>query len=151
MKVMIIMGSTSDMTVMEESKKWLNWFGIESEIVVASAHRNADKVSELMKGAANNGFGAVIAGAGMAAALPGVCAALTPLPVIGVPLDGGLPGGIDALYSIVQMPAGVPVATMAVGKAGARNAAVLCARMFALSNTDLQEKLYAFAEQGYKI
>jgi len=151
MKVMIIMGSTSDMTVMEESQKWLNWFGIASEIVVASAHRNADKVSELMKGAANNGFGAVIAGAGMAAALPGVCAALTPLPVIGVPLDGGLPGGIDALYSIVQMPAGVPVATMAVGKAGARNAAVLCARMFALSNTDLQEKLYAFAEQGYKI
>lgn len=151
MKVMIIMGSTSDMNVMEESQKWLNWFGIESEIVVASAHRDAEKVSELMKGAQSNGFGAVIAGAGMAAALPGVCAALTDLPVVGVPLDGGLPGGIDALYSIVQMPTGVPVATMAVGKAGARNAAVLCARMFALSNTDLQAKVKEFADQGYRL
>lgn len=151
MKVMIIMGSTSDAAVMEESTKWLSWFDIESETVVASAHRNADLVSKLMKGAADQGFGAVIAAAGMAAALPGVCAALTDLPVIGVPLEGGLPGGIDALYSIVQMPAGVPVGTMAVGKAGARNAAVLCARMFALSNPTLQEKLKAFAAQGYKI
>lgn len=151
MKVMIIMGSTSDASVMEESQKWLSWFGIASETVVASAHRNADQVSELMNSAAEKGFGAVIAAAGMAAALPGVCAALTNLPVIGVPLEGGLPGGVDALYSIVQMPAGVPVGTMAVGKAGARNAAVLCARMFALSNPDLQEKLIEFAQQGYRI
>ena len=87
----------------------------------------------------------------MAAALPGVCAAYTSLPVLGVPLDGGLPGGIDALYSIVQMPAGLPVGTLAVGKAGARNAAVLCARMFALSNETLANKLEEFKANDYKI
>lgn len=151
MKVMIIMGSKSDETIMQESQNWLKWFGIESEMVVASAHRNADQVADLMKGAKGNGFGAVIAGAGMAAALPGVCAALTSLPVFGVPLDGGLPGGVDALYSIVQMPAGVPVGTFAVGKAGARNAAVMTARMFALFNTEVATRLEAFKEQGFKM
>lgn len=151
MKVMIIMGSVSDEPVMKESQNWLNWFGIENEIVVASAHRNPDKVKELMEQASANGFGAVIAAAGMAAALPGVCAAYTSLPVLGVPLEGGLPGGIDALYSIVQMPAGLPVGTLAVGKAGARNAAVLCARMFALSDSTVAEKVAAFKAQGYKI
>lgn len=151
MKVMIIMGSKSDEAVMQESQNWLKWFGIESEMVVASAHRNADQVADLMKGAKGNGFGAVIAGAGMAAALPGVCAALTSLPVFGVPLDGGLPGGVDALYSIVQMPAGVPVGTFAVGKAGARNAAVMTARMFALFNPQVAERLEAFKEQGFKM
>jgi 5-(carboxyamino)imidazole ribonucleotide mutase len=129
----------------------LNWFGIESELVVASAHRNPDLVRELMVNSNSNGFGAVIAAAGMAAALPGVCAAYTSLPVFGVPLDGGLPGGIDALYSIVQMPAGLPVGTLAVGKAGARNAAVLCARVFALSNTSIAAKVETFKKQGYKI
>lgn len=151
MKVLIIMGSVSDEPVMIESQKWLAWFGIESEFVVASAHRNPDLVKEHMVNAKANGFGAVIAAAGMAAALPGVCAAYTSLPVFGVPLDGGLPGGIDALYSIVQMPAGLPVGTLAVGKAGARNAAVLCARVFALSNETLAEKVEAFKAQGYKI
>lgn len=151
MKVMIIMGSKSDEAVMQESQNWLKWFGIESEMVVASAHRNADQVAELMKGAKGNGFGAVIAGAGMAAALPGVCAALTSLPVFGVPLDGGLPGGVDALYSIVQMPAGVPVGTFAVGKAGARNAAVMTARMFALFMPEVAAKVEAFKEQGFKL
>ncbi|MFA6060181.1 MAG: 5-(carboxyamino)imidazole ribonucleotide mutase [Taibaiella sp.] len=151
MKVMIIMGSTSDEGVMQESQNWLNWFGIENEMVVASAHRNPDKVRDLMVNAKSNGFGAVIAAAGMAAALPGVCAAYTSLPVLGVPLDGGLPGGIDALYSIVQMPAGLPVGTLAVGKAGARNAAVLCARMFALSNEKIAEKVEAFKAQEYKM
>jgi 5-(carboxyamino)imidazole ribonucleotide mutase len=101
--------------------------------------------------AKSNGYGAVVAAAGMAAALPGVCSAYTSLPVLGVPLDGGLPGGIDALYSIVQMPAGLPVGTLAVGKAGARNAAVLCARMFALSNEGLASKLEEFKQNGYKI
>lgn len=144
------MGSKSDEAVMQESQNWLKWFGIESEMVVASAHRNADQVAELMKGAQGNGFGAVIAGAGMAAALPGVCAALTSLPVFGVPLDGGLPGGVDALYSIVQMPAGVPVGTFAVGKAGARNAAVMTARMFALFLPEVAAKVEAFKEQGFK-
>jgi 5-(carboxyamino)imidazole ribonucleotide mutase len=151
MKVMIIMGSKSDEGVMQESQNWLNWFGIENEMVVASAHRNPDKVAELMKSAKANGFGAVIAAAGMAAALPGVCSAYTSLPVLGVPLDGGLPGGIDALYSIVQMPAGLPVGTLAVGKAGARNAAVLCARIFALSDNAIAEKVEAFKAQEYKM
>jgi len=137
--------------IMSESKAWLAWFGIESEMVVASAHRNPDKVRDLMVNAAGNGFGAVIAAAGMAAALPGVCAAYTSLPVLGVPLEGGLPGGIDALYSIVQMPAGLPVGTLAVGKAGARNAAVLAARIFALSNKAVSEKVEAFKEAGYKV
>lgn len=151
MKVMIIMGSVSDEPIMSESKKWLDWFGIENEMVVASAHRNPDKVKELMVSAASNGFGAIIAAAGMAAALPGVCAAYTSLPVLGVPLEGGLPGGIDALYSIVQMPAGLPVGTLAVGKAGARNAAVMCARIFALSQPAIAEKVAAFKAQDYKI
>ncbi len=150
-KVLIIMGSQTDEPVMSESKKWLTWFGIESEMVVASAHRNPDQVRELMVTAAGKGFGAVIAAAGMAAALPGVCAAYTSLPVLGVPLEGGLPGGIDALYSIVQMPAGLPVGTLAVGKAGARNAAVLAARMFALSDTNLASKLEEFKAAGYKV
>src|SRR5215217_2450351 len=151
MKALIIMGSASDEPVMEESKKWLEWFGIENEMVVASAHRNPDKVRELMVTAKEKGFGAVIAAAGMAAALPGVCAAYTSLPVLGVPLEGGLPGGIDALYSIVQMPAGLPVGTLAVGKAGARNAAVLIARMFALSDEAVAQKLEDFKAQEYKI
>jgi len=150
MKALIIMGSQSDELVMSESKAWLAWFGIDSEMVVASAHRNPDKVRELMISARENGFGAVIAAAGMAAALPGVCAAYTSLPVLGVPLEGGLPGGIDALYSIVQMPAGLPVGTLAVGKAGARNAAVLIARIFALSNDTLAKRLEEFKVNGYK-
>ena len=148
---MIIMGSVSDEPVMQESQKWLSWFGIESEMVVASAHRNPDLVKEHMVNAKQNGYGAVIAAAGMAAALPGVCAAYTSLPVFGVPLDGGLPGGIDALYSIVQMPAGLPVGTLAVGKAGARNAAVLCARVFALSNETIANKVEEFKALSYKI
>lgn len=151
MKVMIIMGSVSDEPVMQESKKWLDWFGIENEMVVASAHRNPDKVKDLMVSAQSNGFGAVIAAAGMAAALPGVCSAYTSLPVLGVPLDGGLPGGVDALYSIVQMPAGLPVGTLAVGKAGARNAAALCARMFALSQPHIAAKVEEFKKNEYKI
>lgn len=151
MKAMIIIGSTTDQPVMEESKKWLSWFGIESEIVVASAHRNPDQVRELMITAKSKGYGAVIAAAGMAAALPGVCAAYTSLPVLGVPLDGGLPGGIDALYSIVQMPAGLPVGTLAVGKAGARNAAVLVARMFALCDEKVAGKLEEFKAASYRI
>ncbi len=145
------MGSKSDEGVMSECSTWLNWFGIENEMVVASAHRNPDMVRELMVTAKEKGFGAVVAAAGMAAALPGVCSAYTSLPVLGVPLEGGLPGGIDALYSIVQMPAGLPVGTLAVGKAGARNAAVLCARMFALTDSRLAAKVEEFKSQGYKI
>lgn len=151
LKALIIMGSKTDEAVMTETKNWLTWFGIHGEMFIASAHRTPDKVRELMMTAEEKGFGVVIAAAGMAAALPGVCAAYTSLPVLGVPLDGGLPGGIDALYSIVQMPAGLPVGTLAVGKAGARNAAVLAARIFALSNENVKARLAAFQAQEYKI
>ena len=148
---MIIMGSQTDEAIMLESSKWLNWFGIEHNMVVASAHRNPDMVRDLMVNAQTNGYGAIIAAAGMAAALPGVCAAYTSLPVLGVPLEGGLPGGIDALYSIVQMPAGIPVGTLAVGKAGARNAAVLAARIFALSEPVIADKLETFKANDYRM
>ncbi|RAJ82093.1 5-(carboxyamino)imidazole ribonucleotide mutase [Chitinophaga dinghuensis] len=151
MKVLIIMGSESDKPVMEESQKYLQFFGIESDMIVASAHRNPDKVRELCITAQEKGFGAVIAAAGMAAALPGVVSAYTSLPVLGVPLEGGLPGGVDALYSIVQMPAGLPVGTLAVGKAGARNAAVLAARILALSIPAVAAKVEAFKQNGYRI
>jgi 5-(carboxyamino)imidazole ribonucleotide mutase len=151
MKVMIIMGSQTDEAIMLESSKWLNWFGIEHNMVVASAHRNPDMVRDLMVNAQTNGYGAIIAAAGMAAALPGVCAAYTSLPVLGVPLEGGLPGGIDALYSIVQMPAGLPVGTLAVGKAGARNAAVLAARIFAISEPAIADKLETFKANDYRM
>ena len=145
------MGSQTDETVMQESSKWLTWFGIGHDMVVASAHRNPDKVKEYIVNAQANGYGAVIAAAGMAAALPGVCAAYTSLPVLGVPLEGGLPGGIDALYSIVQMPAGLPVGTLAVGKAGARNAAAMAARIFALSDKKIAARLEEFKANDYKI
>lgn len=145
------MGSQTDESVMQESSKWLTWFGIENDMVVASAHRNPDKVRDIIVNAQSNGYGVVIAAAGMAAALPGVCAAYTSIPVLGVPLDGGLPGGIDALYSIVQMPAGLPVGTLAVGKAGAKNAAVLAARILALSDNAVAEKLAEFKAKDYRI
>ena len=150
-KAMIIMGSQTDEAVMSECSNWLNWFGIPNEMIVASAHRNPDKVREHMVTAKEKGYGAIVAAAGMAAALPGVCSAYTSLPVLGVPLEGGLPGGIDALYSIVQMPAGLPVGTLAVGKAGARNAAALVARIFALSDEAVAKKLEEFKERGYRI
>ncbi len=148
---MIIMGSQTDDVIMQECSKWLTWFQIPHEMVVASAHRNPDKVRDLMVNAQTNGFGVIIAAAGMAAALPGVCSAYTSLPVLGVPLDGGLPGGIDALYSIVQMPAGLPVGTLAVGKAGARNAAALAARILALRDNKVAKKLEEFKANDYRI
>jgi 5-(carboxyamino)imidazole ribonucleotide mutase len=151
MKVLILMGSESDKPVMQEALNYLQYFNIEGEMVVASAHRNPDKVRELCITAQEKGFGVVIAAAGMAAALPGVVSAYTSLPVLGVPLEGGLPGGIDALYSIVQMPAGLPVGTLAVGKAGARNAAVLAARILALGNPAIAAKVESFKQQGYKL
>lgn len=151
MKVLIIMGSESDKPVMQESQNYLQFFGIESELVVASAHRNPDKVRELVINAQPQGCGVIIAAAGMAAALPGVVAAYTSLPVLGVPLEGGLPGGVDALYSIVQMPAGLPVGTLAVGKAGARNAAIMAARILALSDKKIAERVEAFKQNGYRI
>lgn len=145
------MGSQTDENVMQECSKWLTWFNIENDMIVASAHRNPDKVRDLMVNAQRNGYGVIIAAAGMAAALPGVCSAYTSLPVLGVPLDGGLPGGVDALYSIVQMPAGLPVGTLAVGKAGARNAAALAARILALSDPKIAGRVEDFKAAEYRI
>ena len=151
MKVLILMGSETDKPVMQEAQNYLQYFNITGDMVVASAHRNPEKVRELVTTAPQNGYGLIIAAAGMAAHLPGVVAAFTSLPVLGVPLEGGLPGGIDALYSIVQMPSGIPVGTLAVGKAGARNAAVLTARIFALGNPAIAERVEAFKQNGFRI
>ncbi len=150
-KVLILLGSKSDEPVMSESVRYLDWFGIENEMIVASAHRDPVKAAKLSTEAQQNGYTCIIAAAGMAAALPGVVAAHSKLPVIGVPLEGGLPGGIDALYSIVQMPPGIPVGTVAVGKAGARNASVLAARIIALQNDAVSAKLDEFADLGFKL
>ena len=150
-KVLILIGSKSDEPVMNDSVRYLEWFGIQADMHVASAHRNPKLATELTENAKQNGYTVIIAAAGMAAALPGVVAAHTQLPVLGVPLEGGLQGGVDALYSIVQMPPGVPVGTLAVGKAGARNAAVLAARIIALDDEAVAAKLEEFKGMGFKL
>ncbi len=150
-KIAIVMGSTSDAEIMAVSKKYLQYFNIESEVFTLSAHRTPEQTVSFAKTAEEKGFSAIIAGAGMAAHLPGVIASYTSLPVIGVPLSGSALNGVDALYAIVQMPAGVPVATMAIGKAGAANAAVFCARLLAAQHKDIKEKLLQFVEQGCKL
>jgi len=151
MKVLILMGSKNDASVMDDSVKYLDWFGIENDMIVASAHRDPEKVTELTTTAADKGYGCIIAAAGMAAALPGVVAAHSHLPVFGVPIASGMPSGVDALYSIVQMPPGLPVGCLAVGKAGARNAAILCARVFALNDPGMKAKLDEFKSMGYRL
>ena len=140
MRVAILMGSKSDLPVMEGAEGVLRQLGIGFETRVLSAHRTPDEALALAEGAREAGFGVIIAGAGMAAHLAGVMAAITDLPVIGVPVGASFMG-LDALLSTVQMPPGVPVATVAVGKAGARNAAWLAARILALSDTDIQGRL----------
>ena len=141
--VSIIMGSTSDLPVMEKACKWLEEQEIPFEMNALSAHRTPDAVEQFAKGAKARGVKVIIAGAGMAAALPGVIAASTPLPVIGVPIKGML-DGLDAMLSIIQMPPGIPVAT--VGVNGAQNAAILAAEMLALSDPALAENLRAYKE-----
>jgi phosphoribosylaminoimidazole carboxylase PurE protein len=143
----IIMGSDSDLPVMQEAFEVLTNFGIPAEITVASAHRSPQRVSEYARSAKRRGLQVLIAGAGGAAHLAGVLAAETSLPVIGVPIESSPLTGWDALLSTVQMPAGVPVATMAVGKAGAKNAAILAAQILALANSKLQERLEHFKEE----
>ena len=138
--VAVVMGSKSDMDVMALCMETLDRFGIPHEVHVMSAHRTPDKVREFVSSARDRGFEVIIAAAGGAAALPGVCKAYTPLPVIGVPLASSELKGIDALYSIVQMPPGMPVATVAVGAWGARNAATLAAEILALSHADIRAK-----------
>ena len=139
--VSIIMGSTSDLPVMEEACKWLNDNQIPFEVNALSAHRTPDTVAAFAKGAKDRGVKVIIAAAGMAAALPGVIAAETPLPVIGVPIKGML-DGLDAMLSIIQMPPGIPIAT--VGVNAAQNAAILAAEMIALGDEEVAEKVQAW-------
>lgn len=140
-QVLIVMGSDSDLPVMEEGAKVLKEFGIPFEMRISSAHRSPGRTSQLAAEAAGRGVKVVIAGAGMAAHLAGVIAAETTLPVIGVPTGGGALHGVDALYAMVQMPGGIPVATMAIGKAGAKNAAILAVQILALSSPGLAKGL----------
>ena len=147
--VSIIMGSTSDLPVMEKACKWLEEQEIPFGMNALSAHRTPDAVEQFAKGAKARGVKVIIAGAGMAAALPGVIAASTPLPVIGVPIKGML-DGLDAMLSIIQMPPGIPVAT--VGVNGAQNAAILAAEMMALGDEAIAKKVDAWkAGLGKKI
>ena len=150
-KVAVLMGSTSDEPVMEKCLKYLEFFEIPYEVSVLSAHRDPQKEDTFATDAEKRGVQVIIAGAGMAAALPGVIAARTTLPVIGVPLEGSALGGQDALYSIVQMPPGIPVATVAIGSAGAKNAAVLAAEILALNDVDVKKRLITFRESGSKL
>jgi len=140
-QVLIVMGSESDREVMNKTAEVLSSFGIGYEIVVSSAHRNPEKTRKLAKEAEGKGIKVIIAGAGMAAHLPGVIAAHTKLPVIGVPLPSLPFKGMDSFFSILQMPSGVPVATMSVGNTGAKNAAILAAQILALSDDKLRKKL----------
>ena len=150
MKVAIIMGSTSDLEVMSGAFGILDDFGIEYEKRVISAHRTPELMFEYTKALKDRGFGVVIAGAGGAAHLAGVAAGLTTLPVIAVPMATKNLGGLDSLLSMVQMPTGIPVATVAIG--GAKNAAILAAEILALGDTSISEKLDSYREaQAEKI
>jgi 5-(carboxyamino)imidazole ribonucleotide mutase len=145
--VLIVMGSDSDLPVMEEGARILAEFGIPCEVRISSAHRSPRRTAELAAGAAGRGIRVIIAGAGMAAHLAGVVAAETTLPVIGVPTGGGALSGVDALYAMVQMPGGIPVATMAIGKAGAKNAGLLAVQILALADGELAARLVAYRER----
>jgi 5-(carboxyamino)imidazole ribonucleotide mutase len=141
------MGSDSDLPVMGEGAKVLTEFGISFEMRISSAHRSPRQTSCLASEAAGRGIRVIIAAAGMAAHLAGVIAAETVLPVIGVPMEGGALNGLDALYAMVQMPGGIPVATMGIGKAGARNAAIMAVQILAIGDEGLTAKLVAFREK----
>ena len=145
--VAILMGSDSDLPIMETAAAVLRGFGIPFEMKISSAHRTPDRTFAYAAAAADRGIQVLIAGAGAAAHLAGVVAAATPLPVIGVPLAATGLQGLDALLATVQMPGGVPVATMAIGSAGAQNAALFAARILALSHPDLKEKLHQHREK----
>jgi len=146
-KILVIMGSKSDQPVMSKSMEILKKFKIPHRMEVCSAHRNPEKTKNLAISAEKRGIKVIIAGAGMAAHLPGVVASHTTLPVIGVPLVGKYLNGLDALLSIAQMPAGVPVATVAIGEAGAKNAAILAIQILALSDEKLKKRLERFKEE----
>lgn len=139
LKVALIMGSDSDFSILKDCIKVLKQFDVEVDTMVCSAHRTPDKAAEFAKGAEENGYGVIIAGAGKAAHLPGVLAAFTPLPVIGVPINSSTMDGLDSLLSIVQMPSGIPVATVAID--GADNAALLAVQILSTANAELREKM----------
>ncbi|MHB8880347.1 MAG: 5-(carboxyamino)imidazole ribonucleotide mutase [Thermodesulfovibrionales bacterium] len=140
-KILIIMGSDSDLPVMEEAAKVLDGFAVPYVMTIASAHRTPARTEALVKDAEKSGVDVIIAGAGMAAHLPGVVASHTILPVIGVPIDASSLNGLDALLSIVQMPPGIPVATVSLGKSGAKNAAILAVQIMARRDKALAKKL----------
>ena len=151
-QVAIVMGSASDWDVMSHASKLLHKFGIEHESKVLSAHRTPKQLEEFIEEAEKNGTQVFIAGAGLAAALPGVVAAQTTIPVIGVPLIAGSLDGMDALMAIVQMPPGIPVGTVAIGKPGAINAALYAISIMALTDKSLAEQLKNYrAEQAEKV
>jgi len=145
--VLIVMGSDSDLPVMQEAADVLGKFGVPSEMRISSAHRSPSRTMALASEAAGRGIKIIIAGAGMAAHLAGVVAAKTTLPVIGVPIPGGALKGVDALYSTVQMPAGIPVATMAIGKAGAKNAGLFAIQILALTDDRLNNALVNYRKE----
>lgn len=144
------MGSETDLSVMEEAKRILDDFNIGSEVKILSAHRTPALTSEYISRASQRGLKVIIAGAGMANHLAGAAAAHTILPVIGVPLEGGALHGLDSLLSTVQMPAGVPVACVAIGKAGAKNAAFLAAEILALTDKKIAGKLIEYRKKNQK-
>lgn len=144
-KVGIVMGSDSDMPIMAQAADFLDKMGIDYEMTIISAHREPDIFFNYAKSAEEKGFKVIIAGAGKAAHLPGMCAALFPMPVIGIPMKTSDLGGVDSLYSIVQMPSGIPVATVAIN--GGKNAGILAAKILATSDPDLLAKLKAYSEE----
>lgn len=144
-KVGIVMGSDSDLSVMSKAAEILDKFGVDYEMTIISAHREPDEFFEYASNAEEKGFKVIIAGAGMAAHLPGMCAAIFPMPVIGVPMHTSSLGGRDSLYSIVQMPTGIPVATVAIN--GGANAGILAVKMLAISDDDLLQKLKEYKDE----
>lgn len=143
----IIMGSQSDWDTMKEAHDMLHTLGVPHEVRIVSAHRTPERLFEYAKGAKDNGLKVIIAGAGGAAHLPGMAASMTPLPVLGVPVESKALKGMDSLLSIAQMPGGVPVGTLAIGKAGAKNAGIMAASIIALQDTDVADKLDQFREK----
>lgn len=144
-KVSIVMGSDSDMPIMAQAADFLEELGIDFEMTIISAHREPDIFFNYAKTAEERGVKVIIAGAGKAAHLPGMCAALFPMPVIGIPMKTSDLGGVDSLYSIVQMPSGIPVATVAIN--GGKNAGILAAKILATSEPEILEKLKAYSEK----
>ncbi len=140
----IVMGSQSDWDTMRHTAETLKKLKIPCEVGIHSAHRTPDRLADFARGAKDRGLKVIIAGAGMAAALPGVVAAMTPLPVFGVPMEGRVSGGLDAILAMVQMPGGIPVGTLALGRAGAVNAALLAAAVLALGDNKIEKALDRF-------